>query len=281
MSAFATSVLSAASTLPPEAQAVEEFLARLLSPEAQRGPIGDAMRYAVFGAAGRIRPILALRTGRIAGSPVALTVRASAAVELLHCASLIVDDLPCMDNDAERRGRPSVHIQFGEATAVLAAHSMVALAARSLVSRDVPAEYLHDMLRFQSKLLEALDANGLCGGQQMDLDGSASSARITELKTVPLFRLAVEAGAVGGKLWDQWRFPLRSFAREIGVVYQMTDDFLDGELDDRNALEEHYAIARQSLAPLGPVQAAPLLDLLEGLHARIPNAGQQQQQSPA
>jgi hypothetical protein len=149
---------------------------------------------------------------------------------------------------------------------------MVALAARCLVSREVPAEYLHDMLRFQSKLLEALDANGLCGGQQMDLDGSASSARITELKTVPLFRLAVEAGSVGGKHWDQWRFPLRSFAREIGVVYQMTDDYLDGELSDLDALEAQYAIARQSLAPLGVAHAAPLLDLLEGLHARIPNA---------
>lgn len=274
MSAIATPAFHTA-PLPPETQAVEELLARLLAPESQRGPIGDAMRYSVFGGAGRIRPILALRTGRIAGSPVALTIRAAAAVELFHCASLIVDDLPCMDNDPERRGRPSVHVRFGEATAVLAAHSLVALAARSVVSRDIPAEHLHEMLRFQSKLLEALDANGLCGGQQMDLDGSASAARVTELKTVPLFRLAVEAGSVGGRHWDQWRFPLRSFAREIGVVYQMTDDYLDGDLRDLVTLEAQYSIARQSLAPLGPSLAAPLIDLLEGLHARIPNPGQQ------
>jgi geranylgeranyl pyrophosphate synthase len=255
----------------PEILPVEETLRRVLAQDSQRGPIGDAMRYAVFGGAGRIRPILTMRIARIAGSHPCMTARAAAAVELLHCASLIVDDLPCMDNDSERRGRAAVHIRFGEATAVLAAHSLVALSARCLVGPEVPEEFLPAMVRLQIRLLDAMDANGLCGGQQMDLDGSGSNAAVTELKTVPLFRLAVEAGSIGGSRWEQWRFPLRSFAREIGAVYQMTDDYLDGDLTDRCALEKQYFAARACLSPLGESAAEPLLELLESLHARIPS----------
>jgi len=265
---------SLASLVRPESQPVEDRLSSLLSPDSQPGRVGDAMRYAVLAQAGRIRPLLSLRTARILGSPIPIVVNAAAAVELLHCASLVVDDLPCMDNAAERRGRPATHVRFGEATAILAAHSLVALAARSVVHLAGTDASRHglSLLRFQMRLLEALDANGLCGGQHFDLEKSASHSRVTELKTVPLFRLALEAGLLGAskqQLPERFRFALRSFAREFGVAYQMTDDWADGDLQSADAIETQYKSALACLMPLGASMAGPLVDLVEALRGRF------------
>ena len=155
----------------------------------QVGTVGDAMRYAVLGGGQRLRPILALRVADLLATVTEATLRAACAVELLHSASLIVDDLPCMDNSALRRNRPAAHIQFGEATALLAAFALVGLAARTVA--DLPPFQLH--------LLRMLDSSSLVGGQALDLalqgpERESQRARVTDLKTVPLFELAVEAG---------------------------------------------------------------------------------------
>lgn len=241
---------------------VEGYLAVLLSKglEASWNPVPKAMEYAVMGQAQRIRPILALRVARMLHAETVQTLRAAAAVELIHSASLIIDDLPCMDNESIRRGRPSVHLQFGESTAILSAFSMVAMAAAECSS----------MRRFQLALLATLDCSSLVGGQSMDLalvgdERNAQRSAVNDMKTVPLFQLAVEAGCVA--LPQGVPGELEAFGRHFGVAFQLTDDFLDGELEDRKILDETYEQCRASLQHYGE-HAEPLLELVQYLEQR-------------
>lgn len=254
-------------------QQIEEFLAQILPPATpQQGacPIPAAILHSVFGDAQRIRPILALRVARLLGAQSDHARRAAAAVEILHSASLIVDDLPCMDNEAIRRGRPSVHIEFGEATAMLAAFSMVALAARIVIEAAAGPEQFERTRRFQLALLNTLDVASLVGGQSLDLAlyGEAREAQrehMNDLKTVPLFNLAVEAGCVshpGGIPAE-----LESFGRRFGLAFQMTDDYLDGELSSLPGLLEQYERCREPLHSFGSA-AHPLLELVDYLQQR-------------
>lgn len=215
------------------------------------------MRYAVLGEGQRLRPILALRIARTLGSDGPHTLRAAAAIEMLHCASLIVDDLPCMDDDPLRRNRAAVHIQFGEAKAVLAAFALVALAAKSVA----------DQHRFQIKLLSTLDCDSLIGGQALDLElsgGPRNSQRsyVTGLKTVPLFQLAADAATLSPS------HAAMSFATEFGVSYQLVDDYLDGEIDDLRQVTDQFEHARECLEPFGE-RASHLEDLLDYLNAKL------------
>lgn len=232
-------------------------------------PVPRAMEYAVMGKAQRIRPILALRVARMLGYETSHTVRAGAAVELIHSASLIIDDLPCMDDEQTRRGKPATHIQFGEPTAILAAFSLVGLAARSVMEGADCAR----MQRFQMALLKTLDCSALVGGQCLDLslvgaERDAMRSTVNDLKTVPLFQLAVEAGCVSGR--GGVPAELESFGKSFGVAFQLTDDFLDGELHDRKVLEQAYEQCRAQLQPFG-APAEPLHDLLDYLAGRIEN----------
>lgn len=235
-------------------------------------PFREAMRYAVLGQGQRFRPILALRIARLCGQENAHTLRAAAAVELLHCASLIVDDLPCMDNAAERRGRPSTHVAFGEATAVLAAFGLVALASRSIVEQPcLPAQLPH-LVRFQTHLLRTLDVCGLCEGQDLDLRAAdCERARLrecmNELKTVPLFELAARAGLLFADPQSQLAAALVRFSREFGRAFQLVDDYLDGEIADLGPVEASLSRAEQTIAPLAPA-GSELLELVEVLRAR-------------
>ena len=240
---------------------VDRFLESMLV--SQGGPVCAAMRYAVLGAGQRLRPILALRIGAMLGSEAAITMRAGAAVELLHCASLIVDDLPCMDNEQVRRNRPAVHREFGEATAVLAAFALVGLAARSVAEHAC----------FQVHLLSALDCNSLTGGQALDLAlkgeiRDENRARVTNMKTVPLFQLAVEAGMLAAHASKTHAARLLQFGREFGVAYQAVDDFLDGETDDTAPMREQLSRTRTLLDDFGG-RSDGLLDLLDHLNAKI------------
>lgn len=234
------------------------------------GPVQEAMHYAVLGPAQRIRPIMALRVARLLEAPVEATTRAALALELLHCASLIVDDLPCMDDSPLRRGQASVHVKFGEATAVLAAFGLVALAARTLVESASAADAC--MVQFQIALLRSLDCSGLIAGQALDLRFTegirASSVVISELKTVPLFLLAVAAGSFAVDLPANERALLNGFGREFGLAFQMTDDVLDGEPADRTLLREKLTTLRATLAPFGPA-GRDLEELVDYLHARV------------
>ena len=166
---------------------VDEYLHRLVCKEAVRGqgPVQQAMRYAVLDGGQRIRPILSLRIARLLGAPTAITLRAAASVELLHCASLIIDDLPCMDNSPVRRNKPAAHVKFGEATAVLAAFALVSLSARAVVEQECERRERGRLHAFQLELLRSLDCSGLIDGQAMDLQLDGVSHRRTCRKSSP------------------------------------------------------------------------------------------------
>ena len=251
---------------------VESHLQNLLAEgRAQSSsPVLLAIEYAVMGKAQRIRPILALRVARMLQVETEHTWRAAAAVELVHSASLIIDDLPCMDDEFVRRGKPAVHREFGEATAILAAFSMVALAARTVMEASASDADCLNLRRFQLALLRTLDCSSLVGGQSMDLTLAGSErdqmrSTVNNLKTVPLFELAVEAGCISHPTGRPAH--LASFGRQFGVAFQLTDDYLDGELNDRNILDQTYEQCRASLQPYGE-NAQPLLDLVQYLNAR-------------
>ena len=233
---------------------IERELVSLLRAPQGANSVHACMEYSVLGEAQRIRPLLALRVGRLCASEGELVLRAAAAVELLHSASLIVDDLPCMDNEALRRGKPAAHVAFGESTALLAAFGLVALAARSVTEQPCPRDLMSGQRHFQHALLRTLDCCSLIGGQLMDLQltgarREASREAMNELKTVPLFLLAMEAGAAYA---ESPPYPmLKRFGRDYGVAFQLTDDYLDGELKDRSRLSRQFDLTRERLAPFG------------------------------
>lgn len=251
---------------------VNDYLANLLRAQrpADGGCVHDAMSYSVLGAGQRVRPILALAVARLLGVDCASVLRAAAAVELFHCASLIIDDLPCMDDASTRRGEPTVHIRYGEANAVLAAFGLVALAARSLA--EGPVEDRSRLLAFQLHLLKALDCSALIAGQALDLHLTGDRReqqrlRVTELKTVPLFQLAVQAGALFADLSPVESVALREFGTAFGTAFQTADDYIDGECFDLTELESQLATARGCLVPFGGA-ASELEGLLSYLHGR-------------
>jgi geranylgeranyl pyrophosphate synthase len=261
-----------ASRFQTDKQRIEQFLAKSLGADAPASSVTSAMRYAVLGEAQRVRPILALRLARMLRAETEHTLRAAAAVEILHAASLIVDDLPSMDNELMRRGKPATHIEFGEATATLAAFSLVAHSARLAVELPATEREFAQLRRFQLALLHTLDVSSLVGGQCLDLElsGSARDEKrefVNDLKTVPLFQLSVEAACVS--LADGIPAPLKSFGRSFGLAFQLTDDYLDGEINesDKANLYRQYDRCREILAPYGPA-ARPIQELIDYLEER-------------
>jgi geranylgeranyl pyrophosphate synthase len=252
---------------------IDGELRRMLSPGGRpKSPVREAMRYAVLGRGQRVRPILAVRVARLAGSDNELTMRAAAAVEVLHCASLVVDDLPCMDNEDFRRGRPTTHKVHGEFTALLASFGLVSLSARAVVEQRCSPTEMSALIRFQIELLKVLDASGLCEGQDLDLrltgdERERLRARMIELKTVPLFVLAAQAGLM---FTDPGTLPartLRRFAREYGLAFQIVDDYLDGECTEYATVDAQLKRCLETLAPLAPA-AGPLEEMVDYLYAR-------------
>ncbi len=231
------------------------------------------MRYAVLGPAQRIRPILSLRVARLLDAPLSLAIQAASAVEFLHCASLIVDDLPCMDDSSTRRGQPAVHIRFGEATALLAAFGLVALAARILVEVACSDDERRRLVSFKIRLLRSMDCTGLIAGQALDLQLTCNRYRrtdrpVTELKTVPLFQLAVQAGCLFANLNSNEDALLRCFGQQFGLAFQMTDDLLDGEDISFHLIDDKLTTLRAAIAPFG-ARRRELEELLAYLHARV------------
>lgn len=237
---------------------IDRYLDALLRSELGSGSsaVQQAMRYAVLGPAQRVRPIIAVRLSRVFDTPLDWTLPVAASVELLHCASLIIDDLPCMDDSPFRRNQPSVHMQFGESTAVLAAFGLVALAARMAVDRKCVSEYQQRLQEFQLQLLRTLDCTSLIGGQALDLELSnrndfSVSFDISELKTVPLFNLAVSAGSLFAELDSNEQALLNCFGHEFGIAFQMRDDLADGQQVDLQLFEEKLSTLRAAIAPFG------------------------------
>lgn len=216
---------------------IEAALDRLLpKPEGPEGRIFEAMRYAVFAGGKRFRPFLACESARLFAVGSEAASRVAAAVECVHTYSLIHDDLPCMDDDDLRRGQPTVHRKFDEATAVLAGDALLTFAFELLGEPET-----HERARVRIELVRRLAAaaggQGMVGGQMIDLASEgktldiATITRLQRLKTGALIAFSCEAGAVLGRASDEALHALRAYAHDMGLAYQIADDLLDAEGD--------------------------------------------------
>ena len=213
------------------------FDALLPLPDDSRVRLVEAMRHAAIGGGKRIRPLLLVTTAEMYGASRAVAVRAGCAVEANQAYALVHDDLPCMDDDDLRHGKPTVHKAFGEATAVLAGDSLHALAFELLAD---PATSNDPFVR--AELIQALASasghNGMAGGQMMDMAADEAAldlhtvTRLQQLKTGALLSAAVEMGAILGRVPEEARAHLRAYARDIGLAFQIADDLLDHEGDE-------------------------------------------------
>jgi farnesyl diphosphate synthase len=210
-------------------RALDEILPR---PNGLYARVVEAMRYAVFAGGKRLRPFLTLATATIFDVPEERALRVAAGIEALHTYSLIHDDLPCMDDDDLRRGHPTAHRQFDEATAILAGDALLTLCFSVLAD---PATHPSSDVRNElvSRLAEASGSAGMIGGQMIDIlapDRSYDESEIIlmqALKTGALFEFSCEAGAILAQAEDEHRQRLRQFARCLGLAFQITDDLID------------------------------------------------------
>jgi len=215
-------------------QAVDAALQRLLPPEATPpASIHKAMRYSVFAGGKRVRPILCLESARIFTEDVSAAMYPGCAIEFIHTYSLIHDDLPALDNDDLRRGKPTCHKQFGEAAAILAGDALLTLAFETIGNAPVGADRRVKMLA--EIATSAGTINGMVGGQVADIEaeGKAVGPEMLEYihrsKTAALIRAAITAGALCAGAPDDDVARLRRFGETIGWAFQVTDDILDVE----------------------------------------------------
>jgi farnesyl diphosphate synthase len=221
--------------LAENGRAVEEMLGRLLpledTPEAR---LMEAMRYSSLGGGKRIRPFLVLSGAALFNVDRTCALRAAAAVEMVHCYSLIHDDLPAMDDDDLRRGRPTCHIKFDEATAILAGDALLTKAFEVLAD---PKTHADPQVRSDLVLglARAAGNEGMVGGQMLDLLAEKTSLNIPEItrlqrmKTGMLISISCEAGAILGRAHEAPRHALRAYAHDLGLAFQIADDLLDVE----------------------------------------------------
>jgi geranylgeranyl diphosphate synthase type II len=214
--------------------AVDAQLERLLPAETVRPQsVHTAMRYSVFAGGKRIRPILCMETARIFGADVSAALFPACAIEFIHTYSLIHDDLPALDNDDLRRGKPTCHKKFGEAAAILAGDALLTLAFETIGNAPVDAERRVAMLTELSTA--AGTVNGMVGGQVADIEaeGKSVGAEMLEYihrsKTAALIRAAVTGGALSAGAAAEDVARLRRFGETIGWAFQVTDDILDVE----------------------------------------------------
>lgn len=235
--------------LADHAAAVEDALAGLLDNSVRPGEIArparlmDAMRYAVLGGGKRLRPVLVLESAALCGGDPASAMRVACAVEMLHCYSLAHDDLPAMDNDDLRRGRPTLHRVYDDAMAILAGDALLTY------SFDVLSdETTHRDPRLRAELVLGLARSsglgGMAGGQALDLEAEgryhggerqamnvAETRRLQAMKTGALIAFSAEAGAIVADASSDQRKALRAYGHAIGAAFQIADDILDVEAD--------------------------------------------------
>jgi len=199
--------------------AFETYLAALpLSGEL--GGLGGVLRYVLEAGGKRVRPVLCLAVAEAAGGSIEHALPAAGAVELVHTFSLVHDDLPALDDDAERRGRPSAHVAYGEGVALLAGDALLAEALRLVLSYDRPD---------QARELVAATL-GMIGGQHRDITGDdADLAQLHRLKTGRLFSASVGLGLWAAGVPEHEQAPWRAFGEELGLLFQLVDDVLDGD----------------------------------------------------
>lgn len=194
----------------------------------------ESMRYSALGGGKRLRPFLAVSAARLFGVADKSAFRTAAAIELVHCYSLVHDDLPAMDNSDLRRGKPTVHKQFDEATAILAGDALLTYAFEILAH---PETHMDPNVRCNLVLAlsKAAGANGMVGGQMLDLIAETTEldigaiTRLQRMKTGELIAVSCEAGAILGKASSPHRHALRAYAHDLGLAFQIIDDLLDAE----------------------------------------------------
>jgi farnesyl diphosphate synthase len=243
----------------------------LVSRNDGRDELYAAMRYAAIGGGKRLRPLLTIAASRLFGIDRDRALRVGASIEAIHVYSLIHDDLPCMDDDDIRRGKPTVHKAFGEAAAVLAGDSLHALAFEILAD---PATHADPFVRSDLvvDLARASGPSGMAGGQMMDLaaEGRAldlpAITRLQQLKTGALIEYSVEAACIMARLPVEARTPYRGYARNIGLAFQIADDLIDhaGDADAAGKRTGKDAEAGKAtfVSVLGPERAEQQARLL-------------------
>jgi farnesyl diphosphate synthase len=263
---------------------METVLARLL-PAAHVTParLHEAMRYATLEGGKRVRPLLAFAAGEVsAAAPERLEI-AAAAVELIHAYSLVHDDLPCMDDDTLRRGKPTVHVEYDEATALLVGDALQALAFQ-LISENRITDEPRVQLEMVKTLALAAGSRGMAGGQSIDLEATGKTLTLPELefmhihKTGALIRAAVTIGASCGALTEDQKQKLDRYAKAIGLAFQVVDDVLDS---DGNTATLGKTAGKDSkhgkptyVSALGVARARELAEELRGeAHAALSGLG--------
>jgi len=262
---------------------VDTALAKAL-PDPTTAPqrLHAAMRHAVLLGGKRMRPLLVYATGTAFGADAAALDAPATAVELIHAYSLVHDDLPAMDDDALRRGQPTVHVAFDDATAILAGDALQTLAFEVLARCELSADVRVAMI---AELATASGVRGMCGGQALDIDATGGVAigldalqRLHAMKTGALLRASVRLGAMAAGVDVETRARLDTFADALGLAFQVRDDLLDVEGDSaslgktagkdavqqkatfpallgleatRARLQELAGVMRESLAPFG------------------------------
>ena len=219
--------------MPTDNEHIERVLDGALPPESHAPQrLHRAMRHATLDGGKRLRARLVYATGRLFGLSMTQLDSAAAAVEMIHAYSLIHDDLPAMDDDALRRGKPTVHIAFDEATAILAGDALQALAYETLVCAEWPDA---TKLAALQELISASGSRGMCGGQQLDMDAGGKTLTLADLqnvhalKTGALIKAAIRLPAIVADADSDARAALDAFADDLGLAFQIQDDILDVE----------------------------------------------------
>lgn len=232
-------------------------------------PLFEAMRYAVLNGGKRLRPFMVMEGARIFGVDALRARRVAAAVEFLHSYSLVHDDLPAMDNADLRRGKPSLHKAYDEATAVLAGDALLTLAFETLSDPET-----HEDPRVRVELIANLagasGAHGMVGGQMLDMIGEEKEfdvgtiSRLQRLKTGKLIAFCCEAGAILGKANPAHRQALRNYAHDLGLAFQVTDDLLDVEGSSEETGKDSGQDAKKAtfVSALGKEQARARAEML-------------------
>lgn len=251
--------------LTDAAAKIEDTLDRLLSADGAPEPhIYDAMRYTVLGGGKRLRPFLVMQSAGLFDVAEESALRTGGALELIHCYSLVHDDLPAMDDDDLRRGKPTVHKQFDEATAVLAGDGLLTLAFEVLAATETHADpAIRAALVIE--LARAAGVRGMVGGQMIDLQAETQTldldkiTQLQRLKTGALIAYGCRAGAILGAAPASERDALDTYARHLGLAFQIADDLLDveGSIEDTGkAVGKDAAAGKETFVSLLGVEGA-------------------------
>ncbi len=252
--------------------AVNKTMSRLL-PETDLAEdrLYQAMRHGVLSGGKRLRPFMVMQSAKMFNVDPARARRVAAALEFVHCYSLIHDDLPAMDNADLRRGVPTVHVRYDEATAILAGDSLLTLAFEILADHDTHPDP-NVRVELVRKLAEASGPQGMCGGQMLDLIGEheefdlGTISRMQRMKTGKLMAFACEAGAILGKADEPHKKALVNYAYDLGLAFQVTDDILDVEsptsLTGKPANQDEKAGKSTFVSTMGKEQAKARAEML-------------------